>query len=70
MTITRNIWLQLAQFDIELQLEYVNTKRNVYADILSRWFTPALFRLEYIEYLRECEWMYIPPQLIPLDNNL
>ena len=70
MTIARNIWLLSAQFDIELQFQYVNTKLNVYADILSRWFTPAIFKLDYVEYLRECEWMYIPHQLFPLDNSL
>ena len=52
MLIARNIWLLAAQFDIELNVIYVNTKHNIYADILSRWFTAATFDKKYIDYLR------------------
>ena len=37
LTISRNIWLELAMHNIDLELQHVPGTLNVIADLLSRW---------------------------------
>lgn len=67
----RNVWQLTMKHDIELKLLHVRGKDNVYADILSRWFTASQFDRKYTDFLSyKCQWNDILPFHFSLDYSL
>lgn len=65
---TRNIWLELASSNIDMYLEHVKGSDNVYADILSRWYSKARFNSNDIYYLlTACTWFSIHDDFCNID---
>ena len=56
----RNIWAITASHNIKFDIAHIAGKKNIIPDILSRWYTPAKFDNQHIEFLRHhCEWLQL-----------
>ena len=69
LIIVRNIWLELAKYNIDLKISHVPGASNIYADILSRWRSREKFSSNDVNMLiNDCEWFYIDDNFFYLDT--
>ena len=67
----RNIWAITAKFNITLRVTHISGKRNVLADILSRWYTKARFNDLVVQYLKNsCTWFMVPEHYLQLNWDI
>ena len=71
LTIVRNIWLELASFNIDLITMHIPGVSNTYADILSRWQVRDRFNPAHVELLtNRCNWYKTDNSLFELDMHI
>ena len=68
-SVTRNVWLITATYDIELVVNHIPGKDNGLADSLSRWYGGTLSR-DTITQLLEHQWCPVTPPMLELDFNI
>ena len=67
----RNIWYILAKYNIQLVASHIPGKMNILPDILSRWFTTAHFKQDYIACLcNNYSWCEVPEAYFMLDWSI
>ena len=68
---SRNIWLLMATYDTDLQIEHIRGKKNIYADALSRIYSSKHVNPDLLQYLREnFHWRKIPEQFLNLNLHI
>ena len=71
LTCARNVWLELADANINLKVQHIEGKSNVYADILSRWFSREKFSQHSIGFLKyQCDWFDIDNSCFFLNHSI
>ena len=69
-TISRNIFMVCSKFDIALQIRHIEGKRNVIADLLSRWSNSGLDHKKLEQLCPAHRWVTINDNHFYLDNNI
>ena len=68
--VARNIWLEAASADIDLSYSHIAGTQNVVADLLSRWQNSAGQVRQLRKAIANPIWMYIPPNVLQLNNHI
>ena len=69
-TISRNIFMLAAKFDIFLKISHVPVKHNVIADLLSRW-QGSIQNIEILSQLvPKAQWVDVPEDIFMLDTEI
>ena len=68
LTIVRNIWMELARFNVNLVAKHIPGVSNIYADILSRWSAKNKFSSVYVNALSKCDWFNINDSYFNLNS--
>ena len=58
LAVARNIWLELARFDVELVIQHSSGHRNVVADLLSGWSRELDAASQLQGLVQHPEWFY------------
>ena len=66
----RNIWLEAAQADIEIVYSHIQGRKNVIADLLSRWKNSQVQHQYLIQRISNPVWMNIPHKILEIDNEI
>ena len=70
LAMARNVWLETAQADIDLQVQHIPGKANVVADLLSRWYSAGTDRQQLYQLVNEPQWFKVEQHLSILDHNI
>ena len=68
--ISRNIFMEAAQFDISLIISHVAGKANVFADLLSRRDNSDLQIKNLKDPVPNCQWVHIKPKELEIDHEI
>ena len=66
----RNIWMEAAQADIDIVYSQIQSRKNVIADLLSRWKNSQVQRQLLIQKINNPVWMNIPQKILEIDNEI
>ena len=69
-TISRNIFMVCSKFDIALQITHIEGKRNVIADLLSRWSNSDTDHRKLKNLCPAHGWVTVNDNHFLLDNNI
>ena len=68
--ISRNIFMEAAQFDISLIISHVAGKANIIADLLSRWDNSDIQIKNLKDLVPDCQWVHIEPNKLEIDHEI
>ena len=68
--ISRNIFMDAAQFDISLIVSHVAGKTNITADLLSRWGNLDTQIKQLKDLVPNYEWVHIKPEHLLIDHEI
>jgi len=69
-TLARNIWFIMATCDINVEFLHIAGKRNVAADILSRWHLPTTPKHKLLEIIPNPVWCNVISQHCMVDHTI
>ena len=69
-TISRNIWLECAKFDIQLTVKHISGKKNMLADLLSRWQNSVDNKKQLSQLLPNHSWVKLPTNILELNLSI
>ena len=69
-SMVRNIWLLTAEYDICLQVVHITGKKNIIADLLSRWEGTPSQREKIHEYIEKPKWYKVQEQDFHLNTHI
>ena len=69
-TISRNIFMLCAKFDIYIHVVHIQGKNNTIADVLSRWDNSTTQKSKLHCYLKNPTWLDIYPSHFELDYEI
>ena len=68
---SRIIWLLMATYDIDLQIEHIVGKKNIYAYALSQFYSSKHINSDLLQYFRDnFHWNEIPDLFLSLDLHV
>ena len=66
----RNIWMEAAKADIDILYSHIQGRKNVVADLLSRWKNTQIQHQILCQNVRNPIWMAIPSNVLEIDNEI
>ena len=69
-TIARNIFMQVATFDIQLTIVHIPGKYNEVADLLSRWQGTIDNENKLKQHLQNFEWLQVSESHLMVDSSI
>ena len=66
----RNIWLLATWYDLEMDYAHIQGKKNVVADLLSRWKNSPNNILKLHSHIADPLWLNVPHEFLNLDNDI
>ena len=66
----RNIWMEAAKADIDMRYSHIQGRKNVVADLLSRWKNTEFQNQTLSQQVRNPIWMVIPHNILEIDNEI
>ena len=69
-TCARSIWMEAAQADIDIVYSHIQGRKNVIADLLSRWKNSQVQHQFLIQKISNPVWINIPQKILEIDNEI
>ena len=66
----RTLWLIQARYNIKVCVQHIQGSKNIYADILSRWFHFQSIDNENVAHLKKCEWFKVDIDALQPDFSI
>ena len=66
----RNIWMEAAKADIDIVYTHIQGRKNVVADLLSRWKNTQSHHQILCQHVNNPIWMVIPHNVLEIDNEI
>ena len=70
LAIARNVWLEAATHDIEVNVVHIPGKQNVVADLLSRWQIAGTNRNKLYMHIAKPKWQLVNKKHMYVDYNI
>ena len=68
--IARNIMMETATYDIDLQVIHILGVENKIADLLSRWYITPNPHIRLSQFISDPEWLQLPGSIINIDWSI
>ena len=68
--IARNIMMETATYDIDLQVIHVLGVDNKIADLLSRWYITSNPHIRLKQFISDPEWIQLPDSIVNIDWSI
>ena len=66
----RNIWMEAAKADTDAGYSHIQGRKNVVADLLSRWKNAQFQHPVLSQNVKNPIWMDIPHNILEIDNEI